>query len=668
MATPDPVPVALLGRADDARARLREALTEFGAHIVFEGDPLQVDAGTLLAQRPRVVLLNLEAGVEDALDHLDALFDDPALSVVFNEADTSTALTGWDLSRWARHLAAKVLGRRDTDPPRPEGAEPVPGQVPTLQPGAPVSPAQLEAHRDIAEFTHEAAQVASDVPVQAEAGDPTAATPEPDGWALEDGMLDIEAVAAPTVLPTSVPDATVSDADAPDQLDYAFDLEALDAALQSDAAPSATGTSDADLIAAALADLDLDDVATPGRPQPPRADAAPASGFNADDVETADTLDIDLSAFDLPSEPVFEPAEDSSASDAELLAAALDGFDLDELDAPPVRRPVADEPGESLSLDDDPELARLAAQLDAQLDEAPADVVVLDAPFARPDAPAARAPDTVAAPAPPAAESRTASEPRPTFDFSALSLAPMDDDDAPAAEPAVADVAKPAAAKPAATSTYDFSGLGLSLEPMDGEDAGAAAGAGESLRRVVVLGASIGGPDALRAFLAELPPGFPALFLLAQHLDNGFFARLAEQLQKVSKLPVRMADNGAQAALGEVLVVGADTRLRLSADGRIALDAHAHRPPYSPSIDQVLRDVADVFGERATAIIFSGMAGDAIEGSVYLADKGGEVWAQDPSSCVVSSMVDGARARGVVEFIGSPRELARRCIEHYGAG
>lgn len=73
-------------------------------------------------------------------------------------------------------------------------------------------------------------------------------------------------------------------------------------------------------------------------------------------------------------------------------------------------------------------------------------------------------------------------------------------------------------------------------------------------------------------------------------------------------------------------------------------------------------DVADRFGRNATAIIFSGMAGDAVEGAAYLTTKGGEVWVQDPQSCVVSSMVDGARARGVVEFIGSPRELAQRCV------
>ena len=78
---------------------------------------------------------------------------------------------------------------------------------------------------------------------------------------------------------------------------------------------------------------------------------------------------------------------------------------------------------------------------------------------------------------------------------------------------------------------------------------------------------------------------------------------------------------------------------------------------------------AVAWGDATPLAIFDALGdppGDAIEGAVYLTSVGGEVWAQDPASCVVSSMVDGARARGVVEFLGSPRELAERCVEKYG--
>nr|WP_246387585.1 chemotaxis protein CheB [Chiayiivirga flava] len=189
----------------------------------------------------------------------------------------------------------------------------------------------------------------------------------------------------------------------------------------------------------------------------------------------------------------------------------------------------------------------------------------------------------------------------------------------------------------------------------------------DGIPRVVVLGASIGGPDALRTFLAGIPPEFPALFLLVQHLENGYFERLAQQLQKATRLRVRaLVPDGPFAATGEVLVVPANLRYTVERNGHIEAIAHDAPPHYTPCIDDVLRDAADRFGARTTAIIFSGMAGDAIEGAVYVTAKGGEVWVQDPASCVVSSMVDGARARGVVEYIGSPRELAERCVAQYG--
>lgn len=56
------------------------------------------------------------------------------------------------------------------------------------------------------------------------------------------------------------------------------------------------------------------------------------------------------------------------------------------------------------------------------------------------------------------------------------------------------------------------------------------------------------------------------------------------------------------------------------------------------------------------------MAHDAIEGAKHLSAKGGKVWAQDPDTCVISSMVDGAREAGVVAFMGSPAELAQQTI------
>ena len=116
--------VALLGRDDGARRQLRQALEDLGAAVAFEGDLAGASDSGVLGVGPNVVIVNLEEGADDSLDHLQAVFDDPAINVVFNDADVSRTLEGWDLARWARHLAAKVLGHDDTLPPPPQGAAP----------------------------------------------------------------------------------------------------------------------------------------------------------------------------------------------------------------------------------------------------------------------------------------------------------------------------------------------------------------------------------------------------------------------------------------------------------------------------------------------------------------------------------------------------------------
>jgi two-component system chemotaxis response regulator CheB/chemosensory pili system protein ChpB (putative protein-glutamate methylesterase) len=192
--------------------------------------------------------------------------------------------------------------------------------------------------------------------------------------------------------------------------------------------------------------------------------------------------------------------------------------------------------------------------------------------------------------------------------------------------------------------------------------------AGAGVQKVFVLGASIGGPEAVRDFLGALPAGFPVLFILAQHMGEEFLELMSAQLRKSIAMTVRNPTHGERVGHGEVLIVPTTHRLQVDRDGVLTLAHLPEKPPYSPSIDLVLRDVADQFGADAGAIIFSGMAHDAVEGSKYLKEKGGVVWVQDPETCVISSMVDGAREAGVVSFTGSPAQLATKMIADFGNG
>jgi chemosensory pili system protein ChpB (putative protein-glutamate methylesterase) len=151
--------VALLARPGEARERLRVALHEAGAEIVLEDDPNTLDADALGSSAPQVVLVALEPAIEDSLERFDSVLHDPAVAVIFDEADLAVRRQGWDAQRWARHLAAKLHGHRDVLPP---GREEDVGLQ--LEPGLPVTPAQLHEGAEISLHLEEAADMALELP------------------------------------------------------------------------------------------------------------------------------------------------------------------------------------------------------------------------------------------------------------------------------------------------------------------------------------------------------------------------------------------------------------------------------------------------------------------------------------------------------------------------
>jgi len=183
-------------------------------------------------------------------------------------------------------------------------------------------------------------------------------------------------------------------------------------------------------------------------------------------------------------------------------------------------------------------------------------------------------------------------------------------------------------------------------------------------RKIWVLGASIGGPQALKLFLARLPKDLPVCFILAQHIGVGFVSLLAEQLGRVTSLKVTTPEDGMIMEKGHLVVAPVDQRINFSERGIVSMEAISHRSIYSPSIDDVMTVVAQHYGADANAIIFSGMGNDGTAGSKIIADKGGMVWAQEPESCVISSMADSVRYENLVSANGTPEELADKLIEH----
>ena len=114
--------VALLARPGVACDRLRGALVDAGAQVVLEADPLTLDPVALEAAQVQVVMVALDPQTEEALDRFEAVLQNPAIEVIFEEAELAATREGWEAARWARHLAAKLHRHGNVLPPGAEAA------------------------------------------------------------------------------------------------------------------------------------------------------------------------------------------------------------------------------------------------------------------------------------------------------------------------------------------------------------------------------------------------------------------------------------------------------------------------------------------------------------------------------------------------------------------
>jgi len=135
--------VALLFDDAELGGHLRQVLQEHGARIVHEGAVASFDAALQRQLDPDVLVVNLDDEDEGAFDRLVEMIEGDRPRLVFNDANASRALSGWDRARWARHLAVKVMAGGDVDPPRPADAlvvEAAPVDVVAAEPAVAESP------------------------------------------------------------------------------------------------------------------------------------------------------------------------------------------------------------------------------------------------------------------------------------------------------------------------------------------------------------------------------------------------------------------------------------------------------------------------------------------------------------------------------------------------
>jgi two-component system chemotaxis response regulator CheB len=165
--------------------------------------------------------------------------------------------------------------------------------------------------------------------------------------------------------------------------------------------------------------------------------------------------------------------------------------------------------------------------------------------------------------------------------------------------------------------------------------------------RLVVVGASTGGPQALTRLLTALPAGLPCAIAIALHIPPGYTEALARRLDEACAVRVSEASEGAELEPGRVMIARGGTHLRVRASGN-RLTAHLDQSPngsgFCPSVDVLFQSAAEAVGSAVLGVVLTGMGNDGVAGARAIDEVQGRTLTEAEGSCVVYGM-----PRAVVE-------------------
>jgi len=177
------------------------------------------------------------------------------------------------------------------------------------------------------------------------------------------------------------------------------------------------------------------------------------------------------------------------------------------------------------------------------------------------------------------------------------------------------------------------------------------AAAPEHEPRVIVLGASTGGPAALGRILPELPEDFSAPILVVQHMAPEFVVGLTRWLAPKCRMKVKIASMGEALAPATVYVAGDRRHMGISRKARIHLDGGQAIDGFRPSVTHLFATAAEVYGASTAAVILTGMGDDGVAGLRAVRNAGGHVIAQDETTSVVFGMPRAAISAGLANVV-----------------
>ena len=173
--------------------------------------------------------------------------------------------------------------------------------------------------------------------------------------------------------------------------------------------------------------------------------------------------------------------------------------------------------------------------------------------------------------------------------------------------------------------------------------------------RVVAVGASTGGTEALRQLLERMPPDCPGI-VIVQHMPEQFTSAFAKRLHQLCRIEVKEAEQGDQVQQGRALIAPGNRHLRVRRSGghyQVDLMDGGRVSGHKPSVDVLFQSVARAAGENAIGVLLTGMGEDGADGLLAMKQAGADTLAQDEASCVVFGMPRAAIQRGAVDEVVS---------------
>lgn len=186
--------------------------------------------------------------------------------------------------------------------------------------------------------------------------------------------------------------------------------------------------------------------------------------------------------------------------------------------------------------------------------------------------------------------------------------------------------------------------------------------------RIIFVGASTGGTEAVKTFLQGIPPDCPPI-LVVQHMPESFTASFAARLNSLCQPRVIEAQGGESLAAGTVYIAPGHSHLRIKRGASGYVTELLKTPPvnrHRPSVDVLFDSAAELVGRSAIGVILTGMGKDGALGLLRMRTAGARTFGQDEASCVVYGMPREAAMIGAVEEVAALDALARRVLSILG--